>query len=78
MGREQLLAEILRLPAEARRGLIGDAIDSLPETVVDADMTPALRAELDRRYQDMLKHPDAEMTWEQACAELEQRKNQPR
>jgi putative addiction module component (TIGR02574 family) len=75
MSREELLAEILRLPSEERRGLIGQAIDSLPESVADPDMTAALRAELERRYQDMLKHPEDELTWDQASKELDRRKS---
>jgi putative addiction module component (TIGR02574 family) len=75
MSNKELLAEILRLPPDERRGLIDAAIDSLPESQVDPDMTPELRAELDRRHADMLAHPEDELTWEEARQELDKRKH---
>jgi putative addiction module component (TIGR02574 family) len=74
MSREQLLAEILQLPPEERQGLIQEAIDSLPGELTDRDMTPALRAELDRRYQEMLDHPERGSPWEDVSKRIRARK----
>jgi putative addiction module component (TIGR02574 family) len=66
MSMEQLLAEILLLPESERRGLIERAVDSLPSgPAPDPDLTPELRAELDRRHADMLAQPGDEVSWEE-------------
>jgi putative addiction module component (TIGR02574 family) len=76
MSTEQLLSEILRLPVPERRGLIEQVVDSLPEgPVPDPDMTPELRAELDRRHADMLAHPDDEISWEEASKKMLSRRH---
>jgi len=74
MGKDQLLAEILRLPPEERHDLIHEALESLPDKfAIDPSMTPELRAELERRHADMLANPDDEVSWEEASAELDRR-----
>ena len=74
MGKEQLLAEILLLPVDERRGLIEKAVDSLPnDPTPDPDLTPELRAELDRRHADMLAHPDDEVSWDQVSQQMRSR-----
>jgi putative addiction module component (TIGR02574 family) len=70
MSKEQLLAEILRLPPDERRGLIGEVMDSLPEDEPDFSMTPELRAELERREAEMVAHPEREFSWEEVSARL--------
>ena len=72
MSKDELIAEILRLPANEQRSLIADVMDQLP----DSDMTPQFRAELERRYQDMLEHPERESSWEEVSARLLARKPQ--
>jgi putative addiction module component (TIGR02574 family) len=75
MSKDQLLAEILRLSVPERRGLIEQAVDSLPDDPTpDPDLTPELRAEFDRRHADMLAHPDDEVPWEQVSTEMRRRK----
>ena len=75
MSKEQLLAEILRLPVNERRGLVEQAINSFEgESISDPDMTPALRTELDRRHADMLAHPDAEASWDEVSKKMRSRK----
>ena len=75
MSKEQLLAEILRLPAEERRMLLDEARESLPEgNVRDSDMTPELKAELDRRYDRYLKNPASATPWRKAMARIKSRK----
>jgi putative addiction module component (TIGR02574 family) len=72
MSKEQLLAEILQLPPQDRHELIQEAIDSLPEGYsIDPDMTPELRAELDRRYKEMLEHPGNEITLDELKERVE-------
>jgi putative addiction module component (TIGR02574 family) len=74
MSTKQLLAEILRLPVDERRGLIEQAVDSLPrDPTPDPDLTPELRAELDRRHAEMLAHPDDEVSWEQVSKQMRSR-----
>jgi len=76
MSKEQLLAEILRLPVNERRGLVEQAIDSFEgDAVSDPDMTPGLRAELDRRYADMLAHPDDEVSWDEVSKKMRNRQH---
>jgi putative addiction module component (TIGR02574 family) len=71
MSKEQLLAEILRLPVDERRGIIEQAVDSLPDDPMpDPDLTPELRAELDRRHAEMLAHPYDEVPWEQVSKQM--------
>jgi putative addiction module component (TIGR02574 family) len=71
MSKEKLMAEILRLPPEDRQALIHETIDSLPkEYVVDREMTPELREELNRRYREMLAHPERESSWEEVSARM--------
>jgi putative addiction module component (TIGR02574 family) len=75
MSKEQLLAEILRLPPRERRELIGEVQESLPMDESDPDMTPEFRAELERRCADTLAHPEKGSTWEEVSARLLARKN---
>jgi putative addiction module component (TIGR02574 family) len=75
MSKEQLLAEILRLPVNERRGLVEQAIDSFEgDSISDPDMTPNLRAELDRRHADMLAHPEDEVSWNEVSKKMRSRK----
>jgi putative addiction module component (TIGR02574 family) len=75
MSKEQLLAEILRLPVNERRGLVEQAIDSFEgDSISDPDMTPDLRAELDRRHADMLAHPEDEVSWDEVSKKMRSRK----
>ncbi len=62
------------MPVDERRGLIEQAVDSLPsESAPDPDLTPELRAELDRRSGDMLAHPEDEVSWERVSDEMRRR-----
>jgi putative addiction module component (TIGR02574 family) len=74
MSTDQLLAEILRLPREKQFELRDKLNQSLDDAEPDPDMTPELRAELDRRHQNMVDHPEDEVSWEEACAELDKRR----
>lgn len=74
MSKEQLLAEILRLPVSERRGLVEQAIDSFEgDSVPDPAMTPELRTELDRRYANLLAHPDDEVSWDEVSRKMKSR-----
>ena len=71
MSTEQLLAEILRLPVSERRELVERAIDSFAgDSIPDPDMTPELRAELDRRYAHMLAHPEDGVSWDEVSKRM--------
>jgi putative addiction module component (TIGR02574 family) len=72
MSTDQLLAEILNLPAPQRQSLLRQAIDSLPDVdQPDPLLTPGLLAELDRRYHDSLQHPHAAIPFEELAARLD-------
>jgi putative addiction module component (TIGR02574 family) len=74
MTKSQLLTEVLKLPPEDRQLLINEAIDSLPgEFAIDPSMTPELREELDRRYRDLLEHPDRGSSWEEVSVRIKAR-----
>ncbi len=74
MSKDEIIAEILRLPPDQQRNIIEQVINQLPDSAHDPDMTPELRAELDRRSQDMLDHPENKLSLEQARAYLDQRR----
>lgn len=75
MSKEELLAGILQLAPKERESLIHEAIESLPQDyVIESSMSAELRALLEGRYQDMVEHPDEDMSWEEVCAQLDERK----
>ena len=52
-------------------------MDSLPDDpTLDPEFTPESRAELDRRYADMLAHPDDEVSWEEVSKNMRSRERQ--
>ena len=74
MSKEQLLAEILRLPVNERRELVEQAVDSLSDVpMLDPEMTPELRAELDRRHAHFLAHPDDAVSWDEVSRKMRKR-----
>ena len=74
MRKEELLAEILRLPSGSRRTVIKTGVDQLPEIELELGMAPELAAELERREADRTAHPERELSWKQVVAEWRARK----
>jgi putative addiction module component (TIGR02574 family) len=60
------LAELLQLPADERAELALVLWESLSPSERDAELelTPEQAAELDRRWQDHLDHPENSIPWE--------------
>ncbi len=65
MSKDELIAAILMLTPEGQREVIGEVVDQWAEIEPDPDMTPEFRAELERRHQDILDHPENESSWEE-------------
>lgn len=73
MSRDQLLAEILKLPPEERAELVMQVNDTLADETWDPDMTPELSAELDRRMKLADEDPTRGIPLEQSRARIESR-----
>ena len=66
------LSELLKLPSEARAELAMALWDSLSPSEREADLrlTPNQAAELDRRWAEHLRNPDAAIPWEDVLRKL--------
>jgi putative addiction module component (TIGR02574 family) len=67
-----LLAEALKLSPSDRLELIEALWDTLSED--DVPVTPEERALLDERLADLERNPDAQSSWPEVKARLEQRR----
>jgi putative addiction module component (TIGR02574 family) len=69
------LAELLQLPADERAQLALALWESLSPSEKDAELelTPELDAELDRRWQEHLDHPENAIPWETVLDRLNAR-----
>jgi putative addiction module component (TIGR02574 family) len=67
------LSELLKLPAAARAELAMALWESLSpaEREVELALTPAQEAELDRRWAEHLRNPDAAIPWEDVLRKLQ-------
>ena len=63
MAAENLLDDCLALPVDQRLDLVHRLWESL--TDISLDLTDQQKKELDRRYDDYLKHPDDVATWQE-------------
>ena len=66
------LSELLKLPAEARAELAMALWGSLTpeEREAELTLTPGEEAELDRRWSEHLRNPDAAIPWEDVLRRL--------
>lgn len=69
------LFDFSRLTAAERIELAQDLWDSLAPEEIDAELSldEEQRAELDRRLNDLERHPESGIPWEQVRAELDDR-----
>jgi len=65
MNAQTALKEILTLPEEERRWLVEEIAATLPEPVVDFELTEEEKTELDRRVADMHAHPEKSIPWKE-------------
>ena len=64
------LKDILALTIPERVQLVEDIWDSIAEAPETLELTPAQRAELDRRLEEHRQSPGTAIPWEQVRAEL--------
>jgi putative addiction module component (TIGR02574 family) len=73
VSKATLLAEILRLPEDERRALVGEVLESLPEESADFVLTEEQKAELDRRLEEHRRDPSSAIPAEEVIASLRSR-----
>jgi putative addiction module component (TIGR02574 family) len=71
MNAQTALKEILALPEDERRWLVEEIAASLPEQQEDFELTPELKAELDRRLAEHEANPDSGIPWEEVKAHVQ-------
>jgi putative addiction module component (TIGR02574 family) len=69
MSAAQIVEEFRRLSPEEQQEVVETILDEFTDT--DDDLTPEQVAELDRRAEEALKHPERCKPLEQAFAEIE-------
>jgi putative addiction module component (TIGR02574 family) len=69
MGVEEILGQIRALPSEERRELV----NLVQQEFCDGKPTPEQLEEFERRGEEMSKHPERGIPWEQVKAELHDR-----
>ena len=68
-----ILEQAKRLPVGTRIELMNEIWSSLVKEGYEPEITPEEEAELERRWQDHLAHPEDAVPWETVKAELEQK-----
>ena len=68
-----LLEQAKRLPVGARIELMNKIWSSLIKEGYEPEPTPEEEAEMERRWQDHLAHPEDAVPWETVKAEMEER-----
>lgn len=76
MSAAQVLEQIDKLPFEEQREIFERLRDKFDE--VDDELTPEQIAELERRAEEMRRHPERGIPWETIQAEMDERlRNRP-
>jgi|GEM_PF-5519778 len=70
MSKQQLLEELLRLPAEDRHDVIARALAAI-EREEEALMPKALREKLDTRYAEYVQNPGDELSLDELRSQLQ-------
>ena len=66
----QLLEQALKLPVAERRKLADDIYDSTLPEPIEFSLTDEQKAEIDRRLEDLRKHPEKAIPWEEVRERL--------
>jgi putative addiction module component (TIGR02574 family) len=70
---QAVLEAVRSLPVDDQVRLVSQIQEDLQIQVPDADLTPELMEELDRRLADIDANPDDVVTWEEVLAEARAR-----
>ena len=68
MNAAELLEQIRQLPEDERREIVQQILDEFTE--FDDELTPEQIAELERRADELRKHPERGIPWEQVRADV--------
>ena len=64
MDYQTVLSAVESWPVDDRVRLVQDVWDRLPDQGHDADLTDEMKAELDRRIEEMDRNPQSGVPWE--------------
>ena len=64
MDYQTVLSEVESWPVDDRVRLVQDVWDRLPDQGHEADLTDEMKAELDRRIEEMDRNPESGIPWE--------------
>jgi len=70
MDYETVLSEVESWPVDDRVRLVQDVWDRLPDQGHEPELSEAMKAELDRRIEEMDRNPEAGIPWEVVKARL--------
>ncbi len=70
MDYQTVLGEIDSWPVDERIRLVRDVWDRLPDQGLEAGLSEEMKAELDRRIEEMDRNPGSGIPWEAAKARL--------
>ena len=70
MDYQMILSEVESWPVDERSRLVQDLWDRLPDGGPESVIGEAMKAELDRRIEEMDRNPEAGVPWEAVKARL--------
>jgi putative addiction module component (TIGR02574 family) len=70
MDYQSVLNQVETWPIDQRIRLVQDVWDQLADQGLEPELTEELKAELDRRIEEMDRNPDAGIPWEAAKAHV--------
>ena len=70
MDYQTVLSAVESWPVDDRVRLVQDVWDRLPDQGYEADLTDEMKAELDRRIEEMDRNPELGVPWEVVKARL--------
>jgi putative addiction module component (TIGR02574 family) len=70
MDYQTVLSEVESWPVDEQARLVRDLCDRLPASDQELELTDEIKAELDRRIEEMDRNPEAGIPWESVKARL--------